>query len=59
MSKEAADRLLESLWRAVDYHNKEYDLTGAELIGVMEILKTSIILDCLDTSEDARETDEE
>jgi hypothetical protein len=40
--------MLDKLYQVVDYFVQEYDMTNAEVVGVLEIMKSSIILDCLE-----------
>ena len=36
------DQISEQIWNRIDYLRKEYDVTFAEIIGVLELIKMDI-----------------
>lgn len=45
MSTKAANRFAEEASRIINYHILEYDLTYYEAVGVLELLKTELVID--------------
>jgi len=45
MSEKYSTRLYETIMKTLDYFRKEYNLTYAEVIGVIEIIKHTVILE--------------
>ena len=45
MSEEGQQRLAEALERTLDYHAREYDLTYAEILGVLNLIMFNLMCD--------------
>lgn len=58
MSKAAAADLYERVFREVDYTRKEYDMTYAEAVGVLQIVAWQLMKETDDECEEEDDDDE-
>lgn len=57
-SREKESRLANELERVLNYFRDEYEMTYAEVTGVLGILKTSLEMECIRVGEEASEDDD-
>ncbi len=58
-SREKESRLANELERVLEYFRKEYEMTYAEVAGVLGILKTDLELECIRVGEEASEEEDD
>lgn len=46
MSLDSTKRFQDAVWDLIHYYSKEYDITTAEAIGVLQIICFDLISDC-------------
>jgi len=51
MSLIGAQELEEAIRKQIDYHAQEFDMSTAEIVGVLEIVKTDFLMDSIGDEE--------
>lgn len=58
-SRQKQSELANKLEQVLDYFREEYDMTYAEVCGVLGLIKTDLELECIRAGESAENEDEE